>query len=1137
MMELHRPTGVARMPRAGAGLCRPVGTSVLFLLLVLPVEWGFRRGAVEKGLTSGIAVNRAMAADRLDYASPASSEERFLAGLRERRLFSVAEAYCRDRLQLAASGSEEQALLATERVRLLASQAANTVRDERVRLYQAAQEAAASFLRDEPDHPRRVWVQFHAALALLAEGEQARREAELDDANAEKLAAARDRIRQAVRACEQLDQDLTALQPQAPPATKRLDPRLTQRELLALRDQLQLVLAHVFQSQALCYPIGSADRLAALERALHPLAELDRHLAPTDPLRAELRLEQADLQRLLGDFPVADQTLQRLDPTTLTPQQKDRLLAARLRLLLGSGKLADAIQFAATQAAQANQAAPTPEWDFAQLELYVTGWEAANQQAANRQGPTGATAARPAGTQPTGSRPNGASSVDPPAVDPPAVDPPANANHAALAASGPTAADWERTALAMARQIEQQHGPYWARRAELLLVGVGRSAGSGSREILERTARDLYRKGQWQDAVSAFEQASRSAEQSGDRQAAFDLAYKAALVEQQRGDPAHAANRFRQIAQTWPQHDLAKNAHQLAILLTAQRARSEPSAQVEYEQLLHEHLLTWDSTETGDQVRFWQGRLFASRQQWREAIETLIRVSPDSHRFPELVPLICTCWLKRLDEQRRAGSDLTSEIDSALAFFDEQERDVLNRFALSGMPTTDPSRAPSNTTSVNSNSPANLASPANANSPPTRPVQSNPANATAGDAAARGPTSTSGPPANPRPLSARPAPAEPIEPKLLAAVECGFTAARIRLLYLADPSPDLVPKLRAWLDHLEALQDSLRVDRAQTITNSATPAADGAVGNAGQSSTVNSVTNPATDYRGQAARSFAGNRFGITAGQPGMTAQAKNNSENATGSAPASATANAPAKPTETAATRSQGHSPDRFPDQALLARLISEARSLLVLVVAGQPTLRGTAEQQIRRLAQMPSDALFSLLNDLELRATKQTAAEQGEVAMLQIHLANYLIRGTSTEITSTMTPAKKAAVERLQARALWRSGDRGLALTAYRDLITRFPDDAELQVAYAQILESDPQDRANLEQALLQWRRILARSQPRSERWFQSKYGIAQCQLFLGDRAAAAQRIRYLQATEKLGGTPWENAFQQLLERCLAP
>jgi hypothetical protein len=184
-----------------------------------------------------------------------------------------------------------------------------------------------------------------------------------------------------------------------------------------------------------------------------------------------------------------------------------------------------------------------------------------------------------------------------------------------------------------------------------------------------------------------------------------------------------------------------------------------------------------------------------------------------------------------------------------------------------------------------------------------------------------------------------------------------------------------------------------------------------------------------------------------------------------------------------------------------------------------------------------MPSDALFSLLNDLELRATKLTASEQLEVARLQIHVANDLLRGTPSEINATMTPARKAAVERLQAHALWRSGDRALALTAYRDLVTRFPDEAELQVTYAQILESDPQDRANLEQALIQWRRILARSQPRSERWFQSKYGIAQCQLLLGDRAAAAQRIRYLQATEKLGGTPWEKAFQQLLERCQAP
>ena len=81
-------------------------------------------------------------------------------------------------------------------------------------------------------------------------------------------------------------------------------------------------------------------------------------------------------------------------------------------------------------------------------------------------------------------------------------------------------------------------------------------------------------------------------------------------------------------------------------------------------------------------------------------------------------------------------------------------------------------------------------------------------------------------------------------------------------------------------------------------------------------------------------------------------------------------------------------------------------------------------------------------------------------------------------------------------------------------------------------QLLDAD--DNATLQQALNQWRRVAARSRPRSPRWFRAKYSIALAQHKLGDNVGAAKLIRYLQATEDLQANGWHAQFQQLLERC---
>jgi len=105
---------------------------------------------------------------------------------------------------------------------------------------------------------------------------------------------------------------------------------------------------------------------------------------------------------------------------------------------------------------------------------------------------------------------------------------------------------------------------------------------------------------------------------------------------------------------------------------------------------------------------------------------------------------------------------------------------------------------------------------------------------------------------------------------------------------------------------------------------------------------------------------------------------------------------------------------------------------------------------------------------------------------------------------------------------------------VTAYRQLVKARPQDAAVQEALAELLLSGT-NATEWRESLEQWRRIAAKSQPRTTRWYRAKYGVASAEHQLGNHLAAAQLIRFLQATPPgLADTPLEPQFLELLRRC---
>jgi tetratricopeptide (TPR) repeat protein len=541
-------------------------------------------------------------------------DQQFVDGLRQRRLFSLAESFCLERLDTPQQNATDTVHWSIELIRIHAGQAVNTVGAARDTAWEKAADIARQFEIGNPDHPRLPLVQVQAALALLAQGELFRMEAEIGATPDEALALARTTIRAAANKLEAIDEHLTQAIPLAS-RNARQPGALTAAELSSLQQNVRYQWARALRNQALCYPAGSTDRVAALTQTAKKL-ELPLQILPAaDPLVARIKIDQSICLRLLGELQTAATMLNGLD--TVDQPAAIRLLARAesIRLLVTARKLDEAVK--TLDKGRAINGTDSPELDFAYLEVYVAKWRLAGSS-------TGAD----------------------------------------------DAVEWEKRSIATLEFIEQTHGPYWGRRAELLLVGANQRAGSGNVNILVRAARDLYLKGRLDDAVVAYDRAVGVAAADGDTKQSFALAYKAALIEQQRKRHSEARRRFRELAQSQATNPLASNAHLLAIVNLAQEARADSSLLSNYGAWLNEHLRMWPSSESADTARLWLGQLHEARQEWELAVGNFSAITFSSDHSLVAVSSSRRCWSAWLEVLGADGQPVEEVAQSAIQYLD-----------------------------------------------------------------------------------------------------------------------------------------------------------------------------------------------------------------------------------------------------------------------------------------------------------------------------------------------------------------------------------------------------------------------------------------------------------------------------------
>lgn len=513
-----------------------------------------------------------------------SPEYRLAEALRERRLFELAERVCRDRLVSPALPAREQAMMAEALLRTIGYSALELSGEAREKRFAVATQFVEELLRAQPDHPYRAQLMLQDALSKLAHGEAivAEHSVSARSAGIQKLAL--DLLRAAESQLEELSQQLARAIPQLrrnPPAAGSP----TADELFALTSAIGYHQARASLLRSELYASESPDRRALVLSSRETLENVLTQMAKEDPLRASAMLDLARAKAQLGEIDEALQIAAEVDQPEVQPALR---LAARgemirLNIARNPPRFADP----ATIDRQIDSVT-SAELDEAILELYLAMAAALESNAEAQKKITSA------------------------------------------------AADW-------ADKITAEHGAYWGRRADGLLLSSLPRASSGTADLLARSADRLYLQGSLDEARAAYEQAASGALEAGDRDAAFALWFKASLVDEKQQKHREAATRLLKIAMEDAAHDQAATAHLRGMWNLAQVARSEPSLLATYRAALDHHLRTWPTDPSTQQAAIWRLRIAIAESDLAAGIAASQVIPRESEMASEASLLLASC--------------------------------------------------------------------------------------------------------------------------------------------------------------------------------------------------------------------------------------------------------------------------------------------------------------------------------------------------------------------------------------------------------------------------------------------------------------------------------------------------------------
>lgn len=574
-----------------------------------------------------------------DNASgPRSDDTRLIEGLRARRLFDLAELHCRQVLSSPNLTPTEQASFTIELIKTQTARAILSNGPARESAWQSARQTAAMFLSEQKNHPRAFLVQVQAALSHLSRGQLLLQELSAEMVSESARDQALQQLRQARALLGEVQRGIVKAIPEQRGRTLGAH-ELSVEELVTLNNNVRFQLAIANVKRAMLYTEKDRlNRIDALNNVLERLKEVQGQTSQGQPLWWESQVLQIECFRLLGKIGEAQAALERIRNSVSHDSIPQTFFEQQLRLALDQGD-----QPAMLSALQATEK-PTgrnPQLELARLEVMM---------------------------------------------------------HLAARASGDQEnKQWLTAASQLTRAIENQHGGYWGRRAELVLIGsaetksatakpevVGPGAGdipnppsrngrpsSAELDLLVRLADNAMRNGRFDDAVKAYDRAAQTARETGATAQAFSLAVQASRALEEQQQYQQAANRLIELANQDTSDVRSSSGHLRGCWNFSQGLGDDPEKQSEFIELLKQHLKQWPQAATANQARLWLAGQQQTRRDWRPAFENYASIDPTSPLFGDAMIRAVYCAQRILDtsteeERGNFAAQFTDHLQSIL---------------------------------------------------------------------------------------------------------------------------------------------------------------------------------------------------------------------------------------------------------------------------------------------------------------------------------------------------------------------------------------------------------------------------------------------------------------------------------------
>lgn len=497
-------------------------------------------------------------------------EKQFVAGLRARQLFDIAEAYCIDSLGRADITATDQAALTVELMQSRAAQALIAPADQKENAWQKTWQTERDFESKFPQHPKAILVTIQTALARLSYAAAIQQELSAEMIRQSDVQSAResmiDQLRRARRTFEAVKRDIDRMLPEQR-AKRESENELSADQLAIMRSKVRYQLAKCYLQTAYGYDAeDTVNRTSIISDVLQQLLEVQNSVSPQQRIWWLAKSTQIECLRLVGRNSEALKVLNGLPEEETPANLVSTILEQRLLLAIARTDTTWARKHL-TQSAQQRLSHQSPQMDVAQLKAAVMLSQNATSNA-DRQG-------------------------------------------------------WLDRAAEIVGDIGTRHGAYWGRRAGLALIETTGSStnlptqqpSAGQREILIQTAQRATRNGNDEDALRAWRRAIDLTPPGIDRQ---PLQISTSKILERLKRHRESAELLLTAANEQPTSMMAAAMHLRGCWNMAQT-----DAPAELVASLGQHIQQWPQSPTTEQAAIWLAAEYNRQNDFENAIATL----------------------------------------------------------------------------------------------------------------------------------------------------------------------------------------------------------------------------------------------------------------------------------------------------------------------------------------------------------------------------------------------------------------------------------------------------------------------------------------------------------------------------------